>query len=205
MNRDIVHSFNTSNCDDSTFRKLLSRIVWGLTAAACLALSIYLVDRAKYSGEDSWFPMTRALDLLHKSPPGPVYENLFFSGHIKFQYPPSSLLLIDLLRNLGLTTSGQYNIINAGLLIVAGLAFSVLAVRTLGPVRFFGFRFPVAPTAFLIAVLFYPNRLAFQLGQMQVLLGLLVLLACLALLNERRVLCGCLIAAAATVKPQLLL
>ena len=109
------------------------------------------------------------------------------------------------MRNIGFTTSTQYNAINAGLLIITGLAFSIFAVQTLGPIRVSGFRFPVAPVGFLIAVRFYPNSLAFQLGQMQILLGLLVLLSCMALLNKRCFIAGCLIAAGATVKPQLAL
>jgi alpha-1,2-mannosyltransferase len=66
-------------------------------------------------------------------------------------------------------------------------------------------RFPLAPISYLIAVRFYPNNLAFKLGQMQILLGLLVLLACLARINRRSLIAGCLIAAATTVKPQLAL
>ncbi len=149
--------------------------------------------------------MARALDFLHGSSTGLVYQTLFFSDHVKFQYPPSALLLLDLLRRMGIGTTFQYNAINAGILIVTGVVFWIFAVQILGPARWFGLRVPVGPLAFLIAVRFYPNNLAFQFGQMQILLGLLFLLACLALLHERGVLAGCLIAAAATVKPQFLL
>jgi alpha-1,2-mannosyltransferase len=188
---------------DSRFRTLLSRATWVLGAVACIALSLHLIGRAQYSGEDSWYPMARALGLLQADSASRIYQTLFFAGHVKFQYPPSGLLLIDLLRHIGLTTSAQYNIVNAGLLITAGLAFSVVAVQTLGPVRILGTRFPLAPVSYLLALRFYPNHLAFQFGQMQILLGLLVVLACLARLNSKAFLAGCLIAAAATVKPQL--
>jgi hypothetical protein len=196
---------NWSDQDYNARRELLSRAVWGVAAVACLGLSLYVVGRAKYSGEDSWLPMARALDLLHTDPTSPIYKILFFSGHVKFQYPPSGLFLIDLLRHIGLATSSQYNSINAGALILTGVAFSIFAVQTLGPINFYGFRFPVGPVAFLIALRFYPNNLAFQFGQMQILLGLLVVLACLAQMNKRSVIAGCLIAAVATVKPQLAL
>ena len=42
------------------------------------------------AGEDSWFPMTRALDHLRGASPDGVYRDLFFLGHIKFQYPLSN-------------------------------------------------------------------------------------------------------------------
>jgi Glycosyltransferase family 87 len=179
--------------------------VWLAAAAACGALCFQLAGKVKYSGEDSWLPMSRALDVLYGSSPSGVYQTLFFSGHVKFQYPPSGLLSIDLLRHIGIATSAQYNAINLGLLIVTGLVFAVFAVQTLGAFRCFGLRIPVGPIAFLVAVRFYPNLLAFQFGQMQILLGLCFLLASLALLHERRIMAGLLIAAAATVKPQFIL
>ena len=119
--------------------------------------------------------MARALDFLHGSTAGLVYQTLFFSEHVKFQYPPSALLLLDLLRRMGIGTTFQYNAANAGILIVTGLIFWIFAVQILGPVRCFGLRVPVGPVAFLIAVQIYPNNLAFQFGQMQILLGLLFL------------------------------
>ena len=53
-------------------------------------------------------------------------------------------------------------------------------------------------------MVYYPERLGFRLGQMQLPLGLLFVLACLALWNNWRLTAGCLIALAATVKPQFL-
>jgi Glycosyltransferase family 87 len=176
--------------------------IWGACAAGCLALCAYVISKAKYSGEDSWFPMSRALDFLHGSSSDLVYQKLFFSEHVKFQYPPTGLLALDLLRWLGIGTSAGFNAINAGLLIVTGLVFSAFSVQILGQIRFFSLRVPVGPIAFLAAIRFYPSNLAFQIGQMQILLGLLFLLACWASWHDRRALAGCLIALAATVKPQ---
>ena len=59
--------------------------------------------------------MARALDFLHGSTAGLVYQTLFFSEHVKFQYPPSALLLLDLLRRMGIGTTFQYNAANAGI------------------------------------------------------------------------------------------
>jgi hypothetical protein len=184
--------------------EFLSRVVWAAAAGACLALCVHVIKKARFSGWDSWLPMSRALDFLHGSSSGLLYDELFFSQHIKFQYPPSGLLMLDLLRWMGVTTFAQYNAINAGALIISGFAFALFAVQVLGPIRLFGVRLPVGPVAFFTALRFYPDNFAFQLGQMQLVLGLLFVLACLSLLHDRRLLAGCLIAFAATVKPQFL-
>jgi hypothetical protein len=178
--------------------------IWVACAMGCLALCAYVVSRAKYSGEDSWFPMSRALDFLRGSPSGSVYQTLFFSEHVKFQYPPTGLLILDFLRWIGIRNTSQFNVVNAGLLIATGLVFALFSIQVLGQVRYRSFRFPIGPLAFLLAIRFYPSNLAFQIGQMQVLLGLLFLLACWAIWHDRRFLSGCLIAVAATVKPQFL-
>jgi hypothetical protein len=181
-----------------------SKALWVACAALCTALSVSVISRAKYSGEDSWFPMNRALDFLHRSSPGLVYQKLFFSEHIKFQYPPTGLLTLDLLRSIGIRTYDEFNLINAGLLVATGLVFAIFSAQIFGQIRCYGFRIPIGPIAFILAMRFYPNNLAFQIGQMQILLGLLFLLACWATLHDQRVLAGCLIALAGTVKPQFL-
>lgn len=181
-----------------------SSAVWIISAAMCVALSVYIISRAKYSGEDSWFPMGRALDFLRETSSDLVYQKLFFSEHIKFQYPPTGLLLLDLLRRIGISTSAELNMINAVLLIATGLVFGVFSGQIFGQIRCYGLRVPIGPIAFIVALRFYPSNLAFQIGQMQILLGLLFLLACWALLHDRRALAGCLIALASTIKPQFL-
>ena len=94
-------------------RPLLSRIVWLTIATLCAAMSARVVMRAKLSGVDFRFPMSRALDFFHARSQGLVYQTLFFSQHVKFQYPPTALLLLDLGRKIGVGTPLQYNIANA--------------------------------------------------------------------------------------------
>jgi Glycosyltransferase family 87 len=192
------------NTDPEFSFKRLSVFLWLLTAGLDVALSVYVLTRAKYSGEDSWFPMGRALDFLRAAPSGKlVYQQLFFLDHIKFQYPPTALLPLDFLRVLGVRTSLALNFINAGLLIATGCVFAAFTVQLLGRVSCGRIGIPIGPLAFFLALRFYPNNLAFQIGQMQILLGLLFLLACWSFLNNRLSWVGCLIGFAATVKPQL--
>ena len=193
------------NTEGNKHKEWGSLIAWIAAASLCLVASFQLIKKSGSAGENSWFPMSQALDLLHQSPGATVYETLFFSGHIKFQYPPTGLLVLELSRWLGVTTSSALNLANAWLLILSGLAFSVFAVKILGTLRWFGYRLPIGPIAFLLAVAFYPNRLALQFGQIQILLGLLFLLSCLAQLDNKYIFAGEIIAGAATVKPQFLL
>jgi hypothetical protein len=179
-------------------------LTWLAAASTCLIAILYLVRKARTAGEDSWFPMSRALDFLHESSTGQVYQTLFFSQHVKFQYPPSGLLLLDFLRRLGVGTTTQLNAINVCLLIVTGFALAAFSVQLLGARTLFGQRVPIGPIAFFVAVSFYPNSLALQFGQIQILLGLLFLLSCLATLRGGHLVSGVLLAVAATVKPQFL-
>ena len=58
-------------------------------------------------GDDSWKPM-RAAYLWFKQGDGtPIYQHVFFQEHIKFQYPPSSLLIFALGERLGFSTSNH--------------------------------------------------------------------------------------------------
>jgi hypothetical protein len=178
-------------------------LLW-LVLAADAVLSVRAILRAKTSGEDSWFPMTQALDLLRRFPGQRVYETLFFSRHVKFQYPPSSLLTLDFGRLLGVSQIWQYNLINAAVLILTGILFALFVRKILGDVRYRGIQLPVAAVAYIIALRFYPDNLAFEIGQMQLALGLLFLAACYAKLSNRPGLAGGLIGLAAMTKPQFL-
>jgi Glycosyltransferase family 87 len=155
--------------------------------------------------EDSWYPMSKALDFIYSSSGKLVYQTLFFTQHIKFQYPPSGLLLFDAMRHVGIDELWEFNATNVAAMWVCGVVFAVMCVQILGPVRLRGVRVPVAPLAFIVWIKFFPDHLALRLGQIQVLLGLLFLLACWSVINDRRVWAGMLVAAAATMKPQFLL
>jgi hypothetical protein len=180
----------------------VSSVLWALSALACLALCIYVLTRAKYSGQDSWYPMRSAIEHLHGSRASESLYDLFFVDHIKFQYPPTALLLFDFLGALGIKTFYTLNLINAGLLIGTGWAFAMFSKQLLGTIKWQWFQVPIGPIAFILSVRFYPENLAFQIGQIQLFLGLLFLLACWAFVNERFVWAGSLIGVAATVKPQ---
>ena len=52
----------------------------------------YVLRRSSF---DSWMPMRRAIAYLQEDHEKPVYQALFFDRQLKFQYPPTSLLLVE--------------------------------------------------------------------------------------------------------------
>jgi alpha-1,2-mannosyltransferase len=181
-----------------------STVAWALCAAAALRVAVGLRFAVPPNNQDSWFPMARALDFIRDSSGALVYQTLLFSKHIKFQYPTSGLLLLDFMRHVGIDTPAQYNAINVAAMVVGGVVFAFFCRRVIGAVHCFGVRFPLEPVAFIVWIKFFPDQLSLQLGQIQVLLGLLFLVACVAVTYDKRFLAGLLIGATATVKPQFL-
>ena len=55
---------------------------------------------------DSWGPMLLALEHLHNEPNVLLYSKVFFENGQKFQYPPSSLVALDLLQKVTIGISG---------------------------------------------------------------------------------------------------
>lgn len=185
-------------------RVWISRLLSWLIIAAGAALSVRAILKSKFSGADSWSPMTQALDFVHRFPDQRLYETLFFSRHVKFQYPLSSLLTLDFGRLLGVSQIWQYNLANAFVLILTGILFALFVRKLFGEISYRGVRLPVAAAAFIVALRFYPDNLAFEIGQMQLVLGLLFLAACYAKLSNRPGFAGGLIGLAAMTKPQFL-
>lgn len=142
-----------------------SLLGWIICAAVGAGISLRALLRAKYSGADSWSPMSHALDVVHTAGGGMLYRALFFTGHIKFQYPPGSLLILDLARHVGLTTIPQYNFINACILIVNAAFFSVFVVRIIGSVRWRSLQLPLGPLAYIVALRFIPTIWLSRLGK----------------------------------------
>jgi alpha-1,2-mannosyltransferase len=64
------------------------------------ALGYGVMTLALHSHDDSWTPMILAVEHLRAHPDIPIYKELFFAESTKFQYPPSSLLFLDIPQRL---------------------------------------------------------------------------------------------------------
>lgn len=168
---------------------------------------------------DSWFPMTAAYGYKDWAQSADLY-GLFFDEHIKFQYPPSSLLILDLLpRDVVIFESDDD--VPIGSRVVAWLTWparlacliAVACTVTLFEISLAtrlgrrarergGRRWLRVLLATAITLTFYPLVRGYELGQVQIFLNASVTLALLLQLLGMPVASGVLFGLCCLVKPQ---
>ena len=161
-------------------------------------------------GSDSWFPVSAAYVHAIENPSGSIYD-VFFLQHIKFQYPPSSLLIYVVAELFGMPpTQGNLNVliwlsVLAMPVVIYGIAMVYMEMhqKTLGFKK--ADRVVIASAFALSCLFFYPIMWAWPMGQVQALLNLLFAVSCLCWLTNRKFLSGALIGAICLVKPQFIL
>ncbi|MBP2674265.1 MAG: Polyprenol-phosphate-mannose-dependent alpha-(1-2)-phosphatidylinositol mannoside [Deltaproteobacteria bacterium] len=163
------------------------------------------------AGADSWMPMKLAYDHVRAHPEIPVYSELFFRQHVKFQYPVSGLLVLVPFEAAGLDARTTYRLLEVlsqlSLLVLLG-ACGLLAKGLLdegneeggGPTAVTGWA-AVASTV-LLAATFYPVYRAYHLGQVQLWIDALLALAFLCHRSGRHRWTGALLGLCTLVKPQ---
>jgi alpha-1,2-mannosyltransferase len=213
-------------------RFALHRITWVLLALSCcsvtgatLAVAVFSPrdlgqSSAAYAArfalghaaEDSWMPMRLALEELRGPSAHRLYPSLFFERKIKFQYPPSSLLPLELIQWLSGGRLDPVLLNRIGWFCVLALACLVPAIylramRDFRPEWWRRFSpLDLRAQALAVAILsltFYPVTRGFVLGQIQTWLTCLFATALLAWLYRREGLAGAIIGAMVCVKPQL--
>ena len=155
--------------------------------------------------------MRDALDLLRSGSKENIYEILFFQKMVRFQYPPSSLLPLELLSSLGLSSVGDLNRLNLLFYLLNALAMGCLARllyradyadgqtianQQLAPMA-------LVPLSVIASLMFYPVLRAQVLGQIQIWIDLLFTLAIVFWVGGRQLLSGICIGVACAIKPQL--
>jgi hypothetical protein len=150
-------------------------------------------------GADSWKPMETARAYARSHSTG-LYQQVFFVDAVKFQYPPSALLLFGALERPTL------NLISwVATLLAAGLTAAILrrAVATawgddvLRP----GDAFAIDLLVVLAALTFYPLVKAYSLGQIQAWLNPLFATLMLAWMYGARGVAGAALGLMCLVKP----
>jgi alpha-1,2-mannosyltransferase len=167
--------------------------------------------RTHYSGADSWWVMSNAIDLIRVNPESEIYKELFFNQHIKFQYPTSSLLPLDFFQQyLNIPWWRAYWILNL---------ISALSLTCTSWIFYrFYYRFHLAGLSlerfqlkdkilgyglsFVCIAIFNPIIFSLYVGQVQTLLILLVSLALLAFQHKKYKLSGALFGFCVAFKPQ---
>lgn len=185
-----------------TLMNLAIHALWGWSSVK--TLQVWLLDL--YQHDDSWSVMLEALAWIRAHPDAPVYEEIFFRQQIKFQYFPTSLLPLLGLEALGFAPSvpllNAVNRVLVLLTVVGAGALALLLAKRLTPDMGARTRLALAGLAALSALLFYPILMAYYLGQLQVWINALFMLASIFWVLERRALAGLAIGLICLLKPQ---
>jgi alpha-1,2-mannosyltransferase len=208
---------------DQSFRLLMIFVVSGvLVTLLCAMLSANIRETTiaylfsytlRHAGHDSWWPMSQAIQQLRDHPNTPLYSELFFKNKIKFQYPPSALLFLDIPQRI--TGLSWESMRKAGNLVcwlcvpAIGLAFfSLLKSAVLSSSIEEGTRLTTSSLALLILLslaivgTFYPLLRSYTLGQIQTPVTLIAGLALIAWQRRQFRLAGFLIGLSCGIKPQ---
>jgi hypothetical protein len=165
-----------------------------------------IFDPSTYA--DSWRPMQQALAVLAGPDRDTLYETLFFQQGVRFQYPPTSLIPLELLSKLGISSVRALNAINSLALVLnaaslAGLALVLFRPRAQPSSSDWPSQHGMAVLAAGCTFLFYPVMRAHVLGQIQLWIDLLFTLSVLMWVLEKRLAAGVLVGLACAIKPQL--
>jgi hypothetical protein len=160
---------------------------------------------------DSWHPMRQAAEHIRAHPDIPVYSELFFRQHVKFQYPISSLLILAPFEAAGLDSRTIYRMLavlsQLSLAIFLG-ACGLLVVNLLekgsrdGESSMTGTRWSVVSATVIMAASFYPVYRAYYLGQVQLWIDALLALGFWCYLSGYLRWTGVLLGLSALIKPQ---
>lgn len=167
-------------------------------------LSLYFFQG--HQATDSWGPMLQALKVGVDGLP--IYDTVFFTQHVKFQYPLPSLVPLYALQRLGIPETSILVLLNvlSWLAIVATIVISCrILFRSLGnsePLENRRGHFVLVSGAVLAALTFFPLMKAYSLGQVQVFLTLAFSAALYCWLTGRERAAGVLIGLMILFKPQ---
>jgi alpha-1,2-mannosyltransferase len=160
---------------------------------------------------DSWEPMVDAINYLQSPHQQLLYDKIFFTDHIKFQYPPTSLLFIQPFKSvLGMANDSVFRLLNiinwVGIIAISLLSIQLLlqSLRKYLPdadkrkvIKLFDIGLLI-----LLCLFFYPIMYGYSLGQIQVWIDLLFTLICFSWLYQKKRLSGSLVAVLCLIKPQ---
>ena len=162
---------------------------------------------------DSWQIISSAVEQLRMAPDMPLYTKLFFAEHIKFQYPPSSLVPFDLLQRLtGASWGTVYRLCDAlswfCVLLTGVISWWLLVeshrMTTGGQIGGESRRAVLIGmlSGVALAMTFYPLNKSYALGQVQTMMTFFGGLALLLWQRGRAAAAGILIGLCCAIKPQ---
>lgn len=158
-------------------------------------------------GDDSWRPMKLAFDHWKESQgQSLIYSELLLTSKVKFQYPPTALLITRFIENnqinlLAFSTATTF--IFLFLMVASVIAMTMYSYRKLdAPQLSTGEKTVVGILLTLLLFTFYPAVKAGTLGQIQVWLNTFFALAILCYFTGYETIAGVLLGMMASIKPQ---
>ncbi|MGB7088058.1 MAG: glycosyltransferase family 87 protein [Phormidesmis sp.] len=163
---------------------------------------------------DSWEPMWSAFEQLKAEPRMPLYAEIFFEQHTKFQYPLTSMLLFYALQAVLSPFNPSYpQALYSVLAVLSWLSFAILLIVS---VKIFNIseRQTAAPSPgkfeqilravllILLGLSFYPAIRAYSLGQIQAWINALFAVMLWCWMREQKQIAGILGGLICLVKPQ---
>lgn len=161
-----------------------------------------------HTRSDSWQPMYDAFEYAISHPKQPLYQPIFFERGLKFQYPPSSLLVFFPFQSWPFERiAALFNGMSWGVIWLSVTLLTHIVIMSLRQYANQQIRPRAAVFLFLLvvgfALSFYPLMRSFQLGQVQTWLYALFVVAVWAWLNDSKGVSGFCIGLIAVIKPQL--
>jgi alpha-1,2-mannosyltransferase len=206
------------------WRAWLMFLLSGLVVSALVTLSVGQPRESSlgylrfvlsfHNGDDSWMPMLRASAFLREHPDQLLYQSVFFGQHVKFQYPLTALLPLDLpQRLLGMdaeTVVDIFKILSRLSLVAIAAVFLRLFMgavqwpsRPGEPQQLPALsRGVLAALSLLSVALFYPLLRSEYHGQIQTAMTLAAGLSLLAWQRGQPRLAGLMMALCCIIKPQ---
>jgi hypothetical protein len=176
-----------------------------VTASSLHALRrmIFVILNPATSLPDSWGPMLSAYQVFVSSSMS-IYQETFFKLGTRFQYPPSSLLVIDILNALHLQPQLALPQLNIVFFFLFALTSGLIALVSFEKISL------LKPwqkcVLFLIGslspFLFYPVIHALNMGQVQIWIDAFIAVSVLAWLKDRKTLAGVMAGLTCLFKPQ---
>lgn len=171
--------------------------------------------KAQNDGYDSWHPMRVAMQYTIAEPAGRLFQAIFFEQKVKFQYPPSSLLLhraLALFPYANLTGHSFMNAISWCLLWATALMVArivILGLKQHGLIASMRLSRDDLSVMVLLAVgctlTFYPIVQSYQLGQIQTWINAMFVATVWLWMTGRKRPAGVVLGLVCLIKPQLTL
>ena len=194
------------------FNGVLEILPWTPQGRTVLDDAVSAFQGLTFDKSDSWAPMLEALQLERETPGRDIYEELFIRRGRKFQYPPSSLLVVEGVLGLGWSPREAIVFLNSISWALLGINALFVALIFLESWRRFQERPADAPSrpllalggalAFALTFSFYPVVRSLALGQVQTWLNALLAVVVWLWLRGHRALPGALTGLACAIKPQ---